>query len=228
MNTKAVIAGVAGTAAASAIAVTTMRRGSSTDGTGAEQRMSELRRHLSDMIALDTEVLNAVRRQLKSSQLDSYPEALAIAEEIERTLESHLEKLDEELEAMGGASQSALKSVAAGAIGMTALVIDRLRTEPVSRMIRDDYVALSLVAISYSMLHTTALSMGAQTLADAAQLCLEQTTPLVVRISDEMPRIVALELERSQVPMQPEAGEAGEEHAHEAWQQGAQQEHQGF
>jgi len=226
MRTKTVIAGVAGTAAAGLVAARAMR--SNGHATGAEQRMSQLQRHVSDMIALDQDLLSAVRQQLSDQHVEGMAEARDILEEVERTLEAHVVRLTEELDALGGPSGSALKKLAAGMAGAAAAIFGRMRSEPVSRMLRDNYTALSLVTISYSMLHTTALTLGSQTLADAAQLCMEQTTPLVVRVSDAMPRIVTVELQRESMPLQPDAAKEAEEAAMSAWQQGAQQEHQAF
>lgn len=225
MKTRTVIAGIAGTAAAGAVAARMMR--SETDETGAEQRMSYLRRNLIDVIALDNHVLGAVRRQLRDKHVEGMAEAREILEEIERVLEGHVIRLNEELDALGGGGPSGFRAMMGGLTGAIAGMADRFRSEPVSRMLRDDYIALSAVSISYSMLQTTALTLGSQTLADAAQLCMEQTTPLVVRISDAMPRIVTMELQRESVPMQPGIAEEAEQAAMGAWQQGAQQEHQG-
>jgi len=226
MKTRTVIAGIAGTAAAGAIAARAMRSGAEEE-TGAEQRMNQLRRHLIDMIAFDNHVLGAVRRQLGNRHVEGMAEAREILEEVERSLEAQVVRLNEELDALGGDGGSPLKAAVTGITGAITGIADRFRSEPVSRMLRDDYVALSAAAISYSMLHTTALTLGSQTLADAAQLCMEQTTPLVVRISDAIPRIVTMELQRESVPMQPDVAEQAEQAAMGAWEQGAQQEHQG-
>ena len=46
-------------------------------------------------------------------------------------------------------------------------------------MLRDDYTALSLAAISHTMLHTTGLALQNQPLADLAQRYLKDITPII-------------------------------------------------
>lgn len=227
MRTKTVLAGIAGTAAAGAVAArAAMRRSDENGATAPHTRM--LQRQLNDMIALNTKVLSDVRRQLDSFEIEDVPMVRETLEEVDRTIDAHLVRLEAEHEALGGEGGSAMKAIAGGVMGATSGMVERFRSEPVSRMYRDDYASLSLVAISYTMLHTTALTLGNTSLADTAQLCLEQTTPLVVRINDEMPHVVVAELEKEGLPTQPEAAPEAEQDTQAAWQQGAQQEHQGF
>ena len=65
------------------------------------------------------------------------------------------------------------------------------RTETVSSMLRDDYVALSMVAVAYTMLHTTALALRDQMTATMALQNLKHVTPLITEISKVIPILVA-------------------------------------
>ena len=60
------------------------------------------------------------------------------------------------------------------ALGVMAGLYNKVRTEGAAKGLRDDHVALNLVYISYSTLHTTAVALGdAQTAALAKRSMIE-------------------------------------------------------
>jgi hypothetical protein len=79
-------------------------------------------------------------------------------------------------------------------LGKAAGVIDLVRTEGISKSLRDDYAAFSLAAISYSMLHTTSLGLGNPQVADLAERHLTDYAGAIERINEIMPGVVAREL----------------------------------
>lgn len=219
MKTKTILAGIAGTGAASAVAYRIIRpRG---NGHADEARAAELKRHLSDMIALDRELLTAIRRQLQGPELESFDSARMTLEETERALERHIADLDAEQEALGGAQGGGVKNIAASMAGAAASVVDRLRTEPVSRMLRDDYVALSLVDISYWMLRSTALAMDNERLADRAEACANEIRPLFERLGEAVPQAAMQEV--IQRAVHPEAMEQAAKDIEDAMRQSGSQ-----
>lgn len=66
---------------------------------------------------------------------------------------------------------------------MVAGVVDEIRDETVSRMVRDDLAALNFAAACYQMLHTTALAMHDKPLADLALKHLEDFAPLIMDLA---------------------------------------------
>jgi hypothetical protein len=68
------------------------------------------------------------------------------------------------------------------------------KNRKISRILRDDYSALNLVTISNTLLHTLALAIDNQYVADLALRHLENLTPLVVRLGELMTDVVTLEL----------------------------------
>jgi hypothetical protein len=69
-----------------------------------------------------------------------------------------------------------------------------VRTEGVSKSLRDDYAAFSLEAISYSMLHTTALGLGNPRVACLTEHALTDYAGAIERINQIMPSVVHREI----------------------------------
>ena len=87
------------------------------------------------------------------------------------------------------------KEAISAALGIAAGLIDQVRTQQVSKMLRDDYTALSLAAISYHMLHTTGMALQDQATADLALRHLKDWTPIITDISHVVHGVVAQELQ---------------------------------
>jgi hypothetical protein len=112
-----------------------------------------------------------------------------------------------------------IKEAGAALIGKAAGIIDLLRTEGISKGLRDDYAAFSLAAISYSMLHTTATALGDSRVASLAERHLRDHADAIMRINRIMPEVVMRELEKDWY--RPDAGavEATHEAVLRSWQQ---------
>ena len=108
---------------------------------------------------------------------------------------------------------------AAGAalLGKAAGVIDLVRTEGISKSLRDDYAAFSLAAISYSMLYTTSLGLGNQRVATLAEQHLTDYAQAIERINEIMPGVVERELAKDGHQTNPGAVAATREIVPRAW-----------
>ena len=155
-----------------------------------------LNQYATDMTGLTDHIATAIGHQRDSSATDGYPELNGLLDRILSTLKaqnSALEAYNQKTD--GGGALEAAKEAFLGVLGEAAGLIDRLRqTDTVSRMVRDDYTALSLAAVSYHMLHTTALGLKDQDLADLALRHLGEITPLLVELSKTVCTVVAHEL----------------------------------
>jgi hypothetical protein len=111
-----------------------------------------------------------------------------------------------------------LKKTASAVIGTLAGVYGTwLREDPVSRSLRDDYTALSLAAISYTMLHTTARGLGDTRVAEMALRHLCDLTPLIVDLSKSIPVVLTEELTAEGRILYPEEARKALEETHRAW-----------
>jgi hypothetical protein len=153
-----------------------------------------MRKHVGDMVALERHVLEAVARQRGSTRLTEAPEAGAVVATIERTLESHLADLDHWMRGFGVESQAGFKQAVTRVAGAIAGLYDRVREHEVSRMLRDDYAALSLAVVSYEMLHTASLALRETHLAGIALGHLQDYPPLLAELARIIPHVVAHEV----------------------------------
>lgn len=222
MRSAMMFAGVAGAGAATAMAGRTMMR-SARNGRAAEPG-NELQQHVSDMLALDRHILSAVDRQLMDTDASSYANVRELLEATRELMGSHIGRLEQELDILGGSAASPLKSAVSSAAGSAMALLDRVKHAHVSRMIRDNYTALSLASVSYSMLHTTALALNSQRIAEVAQQCLMEVTPLIVRYSEQIPVVVVNEMARDALPVDVTISQVAVDNTQRAWAQTPQSE----
>lgn len=181
------------------------------------ERMDTLQQYVSDMLAVEKHIHEAVRRQEDDDSLSEYAEASALISQAEETLDQHIASLEEHLGSLGGDAASPVKDVVSEALGSVAGMINKVRTQQVSKMLRDDYAAFSLAAISYHMLHTTALAMGDQATADLALRHLKNWTPIITDISHVVHGVVQRELEDDAPIVNSNAAMESERLTQEAW-----------
>lgn len=152
------------------------------------ERQNALRQYVSDMLALDRHILQAVERQVQDSTVMNMPETHQLIGRIETTMRMHVDHLEQYLETLGGDGASPVKNAVSSLLGVGAGLLDKVRTNTVSTMLRDDYTALSHAAIGYTMLHTTGLALRDQATADLALRHLKEVTPLITAISQFIPK----------------------------------------
>jgi hypothetical protein len=158
-------------------------------------QMKELQGYVNDMLTVEVELHEALRRQKKDHDgLRNFGTAHQIVARAEDTVDRHLATLRESLKRLGG-DESTLKKAVGGILGAAAGVYDKLRADStVSRLLRDDYTALSFATVCYEMLHTTALAMKDQVTADLALRHLKDYAPLIMALTEAMPEVLVEEL----------------------------------
>ena len=154
-----------------------------------------LRLYLSDLASLDKHILEALVRQDEDERVKNDPEASKLVRESRQLFERFSTELHEQCERVGTPIAKAVKESVTGVLGVAAGLYDKVRKDPVSRMLRDDYVAFNLAAISYNMMHTTGLAVHDQPVADIAKRHLEELTKVIMEINQIMPHIVVRELQ---------------------------------
>ena len=153
-----------------------------------------LRQYVSDMLAVDRNIHEMVKRHRDDKQVQADSDAHQLLSRIESTFDTVIEELEQHLKHLGGAPSSPVKEAVAGTVGALSSVYDKMRTETVSKMLRDDYTMLGLAAISYTMLNTTGYALSDTMTAQVAARHLRQLTPLITGISRIIPLVVAREL----------------------------------
>lgn len=177
-----------------------------------------LQKYVSDMLSVEKHIYQAIKRQSEDSDFQNFPQAHSFVTKVEGVLKQHINVLESHLKALGGNPSAPVKDTVASALGIAAGVIDKVRqNDKVSTDLRDDYTALNLAAISYTMLHTTGLAMQHQGTADLARDHLMQLTPLITRINEMIPNIVAQELRNEGATFGPEISNQAVQNTQKAW-----------
>jgi len=183
-------------------------------------RNDAIRKHLADMQAVEAHILTAVRHQLQEQgELASAPaDVEPLLRRIESTLTTHTETLELLTERYDGERQADFKRIVTEFFGMLAGLYNKVRQHEVSRMLRDNYTALSLAAMGYTSLHSFGLAIGEENVASMAQRHLEDLTPLLMDISRALPHVVVQETgEENDFPVNTTVGELAEKNTQRAW-----------
>jgi ferritin-like metal-binding protein YciE len=159
-----------------------------------EKNQKTIADYVGDMAALESHIEEALDRQLTEAKDD--PVALAAIQEFHDTVKQHRDALIAMQEETGATVGNPIKEAGAALLGKAAGVINLIRTEGISKALRDDYAAFSLAAISYSMLHTTARSLGDNRVASMAERHLQDHAACIMRINEIMPEVVVRELKK--------------------------------
>lgn len=184
-----------------------------------KQRIDTLQKYISDMVAVEEHIGKAVERQTEHEEVYQYnPQAGQLIQSIAQLTKQHADHLERHLESMGGDPAKGLKEIATEALGNIAGLYDKLRTDTVSKMLRDDYTALSLAAVGYTMLHTTGLALNDRTTADLALRHLEHYTPILMQFDQIIPSVVVAELREDGMMVNESIVQEAKKNAQDAWQ----------
>src|SRR5688572_11919936 len=110
-----------------------------------------------DIVALESHVEEAMDRQLK---LESPSSTLTAAiTRFHDTVRDSKQRAVAYQEQYGSEPGNPIIKAGSTLLGKAAGMIDLMREDGVAKALRDDYTAYSLLAISYTMLHTTAMAL---------------------------------------------------------------------
>jgi ferritin-like metal-binding protein YciE len=180
-----------------------------------EKHQQTIADYVGDMVALESHIEEALDRQLTETKDD--PDARAAVQRFHDMVKSHRDSLKTLQDEVGSTAGNPIIAAGSALLGKAAGVINLVRTEGISKALRDDYAAFSLAAISYSMLHTTALSLGNRQVADVAERYLTDYAGAIERINEVMPGVVARELANDGHQTDPAAVKATNAMVAKAW-----------
>ena len=155
---------------------------------------SALRTYVNDMAGLQKHILEAVEHQIADERVENSPQAAALLVEVKGVLTQQVADLNAHVTRLGSETGATIKQAITGALGSLAGLYDKVRKDPVSRMLRDDYTALNMSSISYTMLHTTALAFHDEGVASLALSHLKELTPIIMKYNQVTPSLVVAEL----------------------------------
>ena len=162
--------------------------------TNPETNTQTLKTYVNDMLALQQHIHQALTHQYDDQNVKNDAQAYDLIGKLKSQLASHVADLESQVTRLGSEVMASIKQGVTHALGVAAGLYDKVRKDPVSRMLRDDYTALNMSSISYVQLHTTGLAYGDQTVADLALKHLNDLTPIIMQINQIMPNVVVKEL----------------------------------
>ncbi len=173
--------------------------------------------YVSDMLALEQHIAQPLKRQISMPESANYGAAAALFAALHTTNASHVAALEQCLARLGGHEAAGIKSAWSTLLGASAAAIDSMRKTKVSKSLRDDYTALNLAAISYTMLHATAVGLGETAVAELARAHLSDYARLVMEIAQAVPDVVLQELRDDGEPVATAAAELIRQQMNAIW-----------
>jgi hypothetical protein len=162
---------------------------------------SSLQAYISDLLALEEHIRVPFEAQIQDPDLASYPAADAIVRRLSDLSNTHIQSLRAALQAVGGHPAHAAKGTIASIEGWFAGAIDKLRKTKTAKALRDDYTALSLCCVSYSMLLATANAFGASDVAQLALRHMRDYAQIIMELGVALPEVVVKDVEETGVPV---------------------------
>lgn len=185
-----------------------------------EKHHDSLKQYVNDMIAVERNITNTIKLQVEDERVQSFHELRSILDRAFHASEARIEllkKLSTEENASLGA---AVKESVTAVTGTLAGLYGKIREHPVSRMVRDDIIALDLASVGYGMLLTLGLAIGHEECADVAERGVEETPPVIIALTDLLPLVVAEELAGDAPLANPAAVQIASTRIRNAWSRG--------
>lgn len=151
-------------------------------------------KYVEDLHSLVSHGLQPVSHQLDEASGSAHAEAAVFILELKRTLGDHEQRLAQRLQALGTSPTTLVQDAASTVAGLVAGIYNRVRTEAVSKSVRDDYTFVSHCSVSWLMLMTTARALGDHETEELAELGYRDCARLVMQIDALLPTLVGEEL----------------------------------
>lgn len=193
----------------------------STASTGAdalgENEKHSLQTYVSDLLALEQHIGKPLDGQVASDATKEYAQALTVIQSIKTQNEAHQAALQQSLDRLGGHAASPIKSAWSSLLGGAAAAIGASRKTKVTKWLRDDYTALALASMSYTLLHATAVGLGDTATASVAKQGLTDYARSVMQINQVVPEVVLGELQEDGETVVSGAADTIRQQTNEIW-----------
>lgn len=150
---------------------------------------------LGDVVTLESHIEEAMDRQLTLKPGNQeVADAIRRFHDTVRASKYRAQDFQKELGTPGG---NVVVKTAGELLGKAAGLVDKVRKDSVTKALRDDYVAYNLAAISYTLLHSTALALEDHKTAAFAQQGLTTYAKLVQDVNEIIPQAAVDDLVRN-------------------------------
>lgn len=182
-----------------------------------DQNQKTIQDYVGDMVALESHIEEALDRQLKVTSDD--PEAHAAVQRWHDMVKHNRDHMKQVQEQIGTTAGNPIIKAGATVLGKAAGMIDMIRSEGISKSIRDDYTAFNLAAVSYTMLYTTATALNNTQVATVAEEHLRSYAKAIQEINHIIPGVVVRELQKDGHQASQSAIQQTRKMVDEAWQE---------
>ena len=154
---------------------------------------TETTKHLSDLVAANKHILEAVESQLDTSAVKRIPEAMSILTDTASLLRKYINELHHMNSAYDSDIKAGLKKLFTNVLGNLAGAYNHLRDEGAARAVRDTYTSLALLNASLLALKTFGLTVKNTQISKLAYDRLAELCPLIEKYNQTIPYVVARE-----------------------------------
>lgn len=179
------------------------------------KNLSTIQTYVGDMYALEAHIEQAIDAQLE--KVKDHPKAQMAVRRFHGTVRTQRDAMKAHLDSLGSSTSGSLKSAVTNLFGMAAGVIDKVRPEAASKILRDNYTAFNLAAMGYHMLYGTALMLNDQKTAAIAERHHRAYTDMVQDINQIILSVVAEELRQDGLKLNEKAMDSATETMNEDW-----------
>jgi hypothetical protein len=177
-------------------------------------------KYLTDLLGLEHHLVEALGRQREDQDIRRHTHVNELVIRTERSARDHYEGL-KTLAASYGIEESTWKKAMGTVLGAASGLVERARDPKLSRVIRDNYVVLSIAAMQYTSAHAFAMATRDERLAAQSLANLMDITPLLVALSKVLPEVVVEETALAHGPdVDIAAGKVALQSTQKAWASG--------
>jgi hypothetical protein len=176
-----------------------------------------LLKYLTDMHALESHLAQPLKGQADDDDFGEYPEARELVRRLQLRTENAISSLEILIKDFGGDARGGFKSAVTTAAGVVAAAVNEGRTHAITKKLRDDYTALSLVAVGYELLHATANAFESEQIASLSIYHLKDVAGLIMELSQVIIPVAVRELEKTNPEADASTTVASQVNIREAW-----------
>lgn len=180
-----------------------------------DKNLDTIKTYVGDMYSLESHIEQVIDAQLE--KVKDHPKAYASVRRFHGITRTQRDAVKAHLDELGGGTSGSLKSAVTAVFGMAAGVIDKVRPEAASKILRDNYTAFNLAAMGYHMLYGTALMLGHQKTATLAERHHKAYTDMVQDINQIILSVVAEELRQDGLKVNEKAMDSATETMNQDW-----------
>lgn len=177
---------------------------------------STVTKYLGDLTAVYRHCCEAIERQTTASCVTEDPGMADVLRRTHAVLTIQLGALEVRLKDLEG--RATLKEALTAVTGFLAGLYDKMRSETLSRILRDDFAALHFAYACQTMMIATAEACGDPATAQLVSRHQQELPDLIVKISDLIPAAVVSDLQKDNVRIvNPSAANIAVESTRNAW-----------